>query len=417
MAKTNNRSLAAQPDGVGGSAWMTLLFATACGLIVANLYYAQPLIGPIGKALGLAPQVAGLIVTLTQIGYGIGLLLIVPMADIVENRRLVITLLIACTIALAGAAMADNALLFFAAAACIGLSSVSVQILVPLAAHLAPEASRGRVVGNVMSGLLLGIMLARPISSFVTDIWGWHTVFAASATVIACLGLVLVRILPVRRPVQRLRYAALVGSMWRLLRSEQVLRRRAAYQACLFCAFSLFWTTAPLLLAGPHFRLTQRGIALFALAGVAGVIAAPIAGRLADKGWSRPVSAVAMATAAGAFLLSRIGQEGSTAALVNLTLAAIMLDFGVSANLVVGQRAIFSLGAEYRARLNGLYMAIFFAGGAAGSAIGAWAYANGGWTLASRIGFALPVAALCYFATELLPARARRPGKPGESKI
>jgi predicted MFS family arabinose efflux permease len=192
----------------------------------------------------------------------------------------------------------------------------------------------------------------------------------------------------------------LVGSMWGLLRSHEILRRRAAYQACLFAGFSLFWTTVPLLLAGPEFGLGQRGIALFPLVGVAGAIAAPIAGRLADRGLMRPVTAIALTLVALAFLMSRVGQHGSQLSLVVLTTAAIVLDFGVSACLVVGQRAIYSLGAEYRSRLNGLFMAIFFGGGAIGSAVGAWAYASGGWSLACWIGFAMPLAAFVYFLTE-----------------
>lgn len=193
----------AQASPVGGASWMTLLLATACGLIVANLYYAQPLIGPIGHALGLSPQAAGLIVTLIQAGYGAGLLLIVPLGDIIENRRLICSLLAASALALAGAALAGHAGVFLLAAVCIGLSSVAAQVLVPFAAHLAPEHARGRVVGNVMSGLMLGIMLARPAASLVTDLWGWHAIFAGSAVGMALLALVLMRLLPDRRPAPR----------------------------------------------------------------------------------------------------------------------------------------------------------------------------------------------------------------------
>jgi len=394
------------PADAGAPRWLTLLLAAACGLVVANLYYAQPLVAPISAALAISPRLAGLIVTLTQVGYGIGLLFLVPVADIVENRRLITLLLAVCSIALGVAAASRDATVFFIAAAAIGLSAVAVQIMVPFAAHLAPDATRGRVVGNVMSGLLLGIMLARPLASLLTGIWGWHAVFAASAVVTACVAALLARVLPKRQPAHRLRYADLVGSMWRLLVSHEILRRRGAYHAFLFAAFSLFWTTVPLLLAGPGFGLGQKGIALFALVGVAGAVAAPIAGRLADRGMMRLVTAVALALVAAAFLISRAGLHGSNLSLAALTAAAIILDFGASANLVVGQRAIFSLGAEYRSRLNGLYMALFFAGGAIGSAVGAWAYATGGWSRACWIGFAFPVAAFLYFATERRAAYA-----------
>jgi predicted MFS family arabinose efflux permease len=179
-----------------------------------------------------------------------------------------------------------------------------------------------------------------------------------------------------------------------------VLRRCALYQAFLFGAFSLFWTTTPLLLAGPEFHLSQRGIAWFALAGVAGAVAAPVAGRIADRGWSRAATGAAMLISALAFVLTHIAHAGSTTSLALLVTAAILLDFGVQGNLVLGYRALFVLGAEYRSRLNGLYMATFFMAGAIGSGVGAWAYARGGWALASGIGFALPVIALISFATE-----------------
>jgi len=381
-------------------AWMTLLLAFACGLIAANLYYAQPLAGPIGAALGLSTGATGLIVTVTQIGYGIGLLFIVPLGDLLEARRLMLTLIGLATLALLGAALSTHPLPFFVSTFCIGLASVAVQVLVPYAAHMAPEAVRGRVVGNVMSGLMLGIMLARPVSSFIAQMASWHTVFFMSASAMLLLALTLGLSLPPRDPVSTLSYRRLLGSMVRLARATPVLRRRALYQACLFAAFSLFWTTAPLLLAGPEFQLSQGGIALFALAGVAGAIASPIAGRLADKGWTRPATAFAMLAVAAAFLITHFGTYGSPLALGSLVVAGILLDFGVTTSLVLGQRAIFVLGAEYRSRLNGLYMATFFAGGAAGSALGGLAFAHGGWVLASWLGFAMPAAALIYFLTE-----------------
>jgi predicted MFS family arabinose efflux permease len=381
-------------------AWLPTLFAIACGLIVANLYYGQPLVGPIAAELGLSPAAAGLLVTLTQIGYGLGLLFIVPLGDILENRKLVLTLMICCALALASAATVHSAPVFLAAAAAIGFTSVTVQILVPWSAHLASEANRGRVVGNVMSGLLMGIMLARPVASFVASLWGWHAIYLLSAAIMAALALLMLFILPSRRPEAKLSYARLLASLWWLARTQPVLQRRALQQACLFGAFSLFWTTVPLFLASPAFGLSQRGIALFALAGVAGAIAAPISGRLADRGHGRTVSIVAMILVAGGFLISLVAQDGSMFALALLTLAAIVLDYGVTANLITGQRAVFALGAEYRSRLNGLYMASFFLGGAVCSALGAWAYANGGWTLACWVGFVLPVMALAHFVVK-----------------
>lgn len=381
------------------SSWLTLLLAVSCGLIAANLYYAQPLVGPISQSLGLSAGAAGLVVTLTQIGYGLGLLLIVPLGDLVETRRLVLTVMALGALALVAAALSTSPLPFLAAALCIGFGSVSVQILVPYAAQLAPEAQRGRVVGNVMSGLMLGIMLARPVSSLIAAAASWHAVFAVSFLAMLGLGGVLYRALPPRPPIVALSYGSLLASMGMLVLSQPVLRRRALYQAGMFGAFSLFWTAAPLYLA-QGYGIGQVGIALFALAGVAGAIAAPIAGRVADRGWTRWGTALAMLAAIGSFAMTLIAAPGSTLGLALLVAAGIVIDFGVTTNVVLGQRAIYNLGDAFRSRLNGLYMATFFAGGAVGSGLGAWAYAHGGWGWTAWVGLALPAAALAFFATE-----------------
>lgn len=382
------------------SAWIILILATACGLIAANLYYAQPLVGPISSSLGISSAAAGLIVTLTQIGYGIGLLVIVPLGDILENRKLVVVSLLLTVVALTLAGVVKSAALFLTVSLFIGLGSVAAQVLVPYAAQLSPDATRGRNVGNVMSGLLLGIMLARPISSMVAEFWGWRAVYYLSATAIFVLALLLAMVLPTRQPLTTTRYPALLGSMFHLLKTTPILQRRAIYHACVFATFSLFWTTVPLLLTSPIFHFSQKEVALFALLGVSGAVAAPVAGRLADRGWTRPATGIALALVVISGILPLVIQSSSTTALVTLVISSILLDMGVSANLVLGQRAILSLGAEFRSRLNGLYMAIFFAGGAIGSATGGWAYAMGGWKAALLIGIAFPVIAFIYYTTE-----------------
>lgn len=376
--------------------WITFLLAVSCGLIVANLYYTQTLVGPIGQAIHLSAGATGLIVTLTQIGYVAGLLFIVPLSDIIENRRLTVMSLILVVAALVLSVLAPNAPLFLAASLLIGLGSVAAQVLVPYASYLATEEDRGRVVGNVMSGLLLGIMFARPVASFMAGLWGWKSIFIVSAIVTALLTLLLSRVLPARKPAPGLSYGQLLRSLGQLLTHTPVLRRRALYQASLFGAFSLFWTTVPLHLSS-EFHLSQQGIALFALAGVGGAVAAPIAGRLADKGWTRLLTGLGISLAAVSFILAYVLRDDSNLTLGLLVLTAILLDMSVSGNLVLGQRAIYSLGNETRGRLNGLFMAIFFIGGAVGSSLGGWAYAYGGWSLTTLIGLALPVLALIYF--------------------
>jgi predicted MFS family arabinose efflux permease len=283
----------------------------------------------------------------------------------------------------------------------VGLGASSVQIIVPYAAHLAPEHARGRIVGNLMSGLMLGIMLSRPISSLLTDLLSWHAVFFLSAALMTALGIALYKYLPERHPNSGAQsYLALMASMGHLFVRTPVLRRRAIYQACMFGAFSLFWTATPLLLSAPEFHLSQTAIALFALAGVSGAIAAPFAGRFADRGFSRSVTTLALTGGIVSFLLTRLLEPGSTAALALLVIAAILLDAGVSANLVLGQRAIFSLRAKYRSRMNGLYIATIFVGGGTGSYFGAWAFSHGGWPLTAFVGLLFPLGALIYYGTE-----------------
>ncbi|MGO8797794.1 MAG: MFS transporter [Roseiarcus sp.] len=384
------------------SAGMTTLLAVACGLSAANIYYAQPLIGLIAPAVGLGDKAASLIVTVTQVGYCLGLVLLVPLGDLVENRSLTFWTLSGAAAALAAAALAPSATAFLGAALLIGVASTAAQMLVPIAAHLAPDASRGRTIGNVMSGLLLGIMLARPFSSLIADALGWRAVFGVSALAIAVLAFALRALLPERRPTVDHGYVALIASLWTLLRDTPVLRRRAAYQAALFAAFSLFWTAVPLELAGPTFGLSQRGIALFAFAGAAGALSAPIVGRLADRGWGRASSVVSMAAVAAAFLVARLGASGSMMALLA---GAVLLDAGVQGNQVASQRVIYALGDKARSRLNGLYIATFFVGGAVGSSIASLAFALGGWERVSWIGLVFPVIALTLFAREY----SRRP--------
>ncbi|WP_189612963.1 MFS transporter [Pigmentiphaga litoralis] len=382
------------------SGWTTLLLAVACGIIVANLYYAQPLIGPISSDLNLAPEVAGVIVTLTQIGYVLGLLFLVPLGDRLENRKLVVGVLMLTAGALAVTAFARSTPVFLVASIGVGLGSVVAQILVPFAANLAPEATRGRVVGNVMSGLFAGIMLARPIASLVADMFGWHAVFAGSAIANLALAVFLLRTLPRRQPQSSMAYPALLRSMWDLLCTSALLRRRAVYHVFAFGTFSLFWTTVPLLLASPAFGMSQTQIALFALAGVAGAVAAPVAGRLADRGLVRSGTFLALGLVAAALVLAIVVPPPMSGALAALVVTAIVIDMGVSANLILSQRVIFSIGADVRSRVNGVFMALFFAGGAAGSTLGVWTYAHGGWMTTLWVALALPVLALLYAFTD-----------------
>jgi len=375
---------------------LVFLLAASCGVIVANIYYAQPLVGLIAPAIGLSRGTASLIVTLTQLGYAAGLLLLVPLGDIIENR-LLLTVAVACAIPpLLLAALAHSGTVFLAASAAIGLTSVAVQMLVPLAANLAPDHLRGRIVGNVMAGLLLGILLARPVASLIADAFGWRAVFWSSALAMLLLAVVFRTVLPERKPDSRQGYGALLASLLALPIREKLLRRRAIYQSAAFGCFSLFWTAVPLLLA-EKFGFSQAGIAAFALVGAAGALAAPVAGRLADRNFGRIGTAWALVSIAAAFAVAACGGILLHSVVV-LAFAGVVLDAGVQACLVFGQRAIYGLAPAMRSRLNGVFMAIFFCGGALGSALTSPVLQHFGWAGICAMGVTAPLLALGYFA-------------------
>lgn len=380
---------------------LTLLLGLSVGVMVANLYYAQPLTRQIADSLGLEPSIAGLVVTLTQLGYGLGVLLLVPLGDLKENKRVILTLMCIAVLALIGIGASTHALPYFASALLLGIGVSSIQIVIPYAAHLSPDETRGQVVGSLMSGLMLGIMLSRPISGLLADLMSWHAVFYLSAGLMVGIIGILSAYLPKREPgAQGLKYSKLLLSMFTLIKTYSVLRRRAIYQGFMFAAFSLFWTVTPLVLSGPEFKLSSTAIAIFALVGVAGAISAPFAGRAADKGWTKQASTLAFLGGSVSFLMTLAVPLGSTVSLSLFTIAAVLLDAGVSANLVVGQRTIFALPGEFRGRLNSVFIATIFVGGAFGSFVGAWAFAHGGWPWACAVGFALPTLGYLFFLTE-----------------
>ena len=372
---------------------LVLLFALCCGAIVANLYYAQPIIELIAPDVGLSAERASLIVSLTQIGYALGLLFLVPLADLLESRRLMLITTAAALLCLLAAAFANQPNLFLGLALLIGLSSVSVQMLIPLAANLAPETSRGRVVGNIMSGLLLGILLARPLASLIAGEFGWRAVYLMAAALMLVITLVIATTIPRHAPSHKASYGQLLASLVHLLRRYPTLRRRALYQGLMFASFSLFWTVAPLELSR-HLGLSQQDIALFALAGAIGAVAAPIAGRLADAGHTWRASLVALILAPLAFAPNLLD---AGLGWIGLVATAIVLDFAVQMSMVLGQRSIYALEPQSRARLNALYMTSIFVGGAIGSALASPVYERFGWSGTALLAAGLPLLALLVF--------------------
>jgi len=369
------------------------LFAFSCGAIVANLYYAQPIIELIGPSLHMSAGTASLIVSLTQIGYALGLFFIVPLGDLLENRKLMITTALVSIASLAAAAIVPSPGWFLAISLLIGFSSVAVQILIPLAAHFAPDHARGRIVGTIMSGLLLGILLSRPLSSLVADHFGWRFVFAAAAVLMALVTAVLALTIPRRQPEHHATYLALLTSLLHLVRTMPVLRHRALYQALMFASFSLFWTAVPIELTR-HYGLSQSAIALFALVGAIGAMSAPIAGRLADAGHSVQATFIALIAGTLSFTPALVDPA---AGVYGLVVTGIVLDFAAQMNMVLGQREIYALHAASRSRLNALYMTSIFVGGAVGSALASTLYEHGGWTLVAAIALAFPLVAFIHY--------------------
>ncbi|QEX14827.1 MFS transporter [Hypericibacter terrae] len=384
--------------GQGPSSALIILFAIATGALVANLYYAQPLIASIGPELDISPDLAGSIASVSQIGYGVGLFFLVSLADLVENRALVMGTLALTIVGSVAAATATSAPVFFAASLLTGLCSTGAQVLLPFIAHLAPEARRGRVVGSVMAGVLTGIMLARPAALFVAAAFGWRAVFWASAGLMLAIGVMLARVMPREKPRGGMHYGQILLSMFELFLQAPALRRRAAYQALMFAAFSMFWTAAPIMLAD-RFGLSQYSIAIFALAAAGGALAAPFVGRLADRGFTRVLTAGAMITLG----LSFYGTDRAVTAssMVALVLLTVLLDAAVQTNQITGQRIIYAVPVETRGRMNAMYMTLLFAGGAIGSVLGTMTYHWGGWNATASAGGVMGLLMLLLFAAEL----------------
>ncbi len=392
------RSEADLAEDAGPSSSLVVVLTVAAGALIANLYYAQPLVAAIGPAVGISRDLAGSIVSMTQIGYGIGLFFIVSLADLVENKRLVLVTMALTTLGLVGAATSTGVASFFAASLVIGVCSTGAQVLLPFVAHLIPAARRGRTVGKVMAGVLTGIMLARPIALFVSAALGWRSVFLISAVAIVAIGLALVRMMPTYRPTSGTPYSRILSSMLAVMVTMPAVRWRAMYQALMFCAFNMFWTAVPLFLAD-RFHLGERGIGVFALAGCGGALVAPMAGRLADAGRSRGTTVASMAVLMLSFLAS-CWVSGGAAALVLLTALAVLIDAAIQANQVVGQRIIFSVAAERRGRVNAIYMTCLFIGAAIGSILGTATYHRGGWPGTAGTGVAIGVVLLLLMACE-----------------
>jgi len=380
---------------------LVLLLAVACGLAVANMYYAQPLLDTIARSLHARTGAVGLTVTVTQLGYAAGLVLIVPLGDLVDRRRLVVGTLCLTALALLGVAAAPGLVGVCAALGVVGVTSVVAQVLVPLAATLARDDERGRVVGTVMSGLLIGILLARTLAGFLATALGWRGVYVVAAGLMAALALVLRARLPRLAPATRGSYPQLLTSVGTLVRAHPVLRRRMAYGALLYAGFGVFWTSSAFLLAGPHYRYSESVIGLFGLVGVAGALCAQASGRLADRGWNRGSTGGYIALTVVSFAVLIPGRTS----VVALIAGVVLLDAGVQGAHILNQSTVYALDASARSRLTTAYMTSYFLGGAAGSAGSAALWDAAGWTGVCALGGAVALLALLLWSSESLGGR------------
>ncbi|MEC3911360.1 MFS transporter [Sphingobium sp. CR2-8] len=371
-----------------------LLMAVACGVMAANLYYAQTLIDVIGPEIGMSASVAGLITTLTQLGYGAGLFLVVPLADLFENRTIVLTSIATTIVGCIAIALSNGPTSFLVASILTGVGATGAQVLVPLASHLAAPEKQGRVVGTVMSGLLFGIMLSRPIANFLAGSVGWRATFILSAVVMAAVGAALIAACPKRKPQGGMHYGQVLASTFAQLGKHRVVRMRAFYQAAMFAAFNLFWTAAPLALIH-EFHLGHAGIGAFALAGAGGALVAPIAGWLADRRLTRPASLIGLGGLTIGFLLA--DWTVAAGSLIGFTIMAVLIDGAVQMSQITGQKLIFSLDPDARGRINAAYVTVMFLVGALGSVIGSVTYEAGGWSASALAGAAIGGVATIVF--------------------
>ncbi|MCX4552680.1 MFS transporter [Streptomyces sp. NBC_01387] len=375
---------------------VTLLFAVACGTAVANVYFAQPLLVTLGHDFSISTATVGAVVTLTQIGYGLGLFFLVPLGDLLDSRRLIAVQLLLLATALTAVGTAGTATLLLVGLATVGLLAVVTQTLVAFAASLAAPEERGRVVGLVTSGVVTGILLARTVSGLLADLAGWRSVYLASAVLTCVIALALYRLLPSRNsaPSAPEGYGQLLRSTLTLFARERLLRVRALLALLIFAAFSALWSSVALPLSAPPLSLSHTEIGAFGLAGAAGALAATAAGRLNDRGFAQRTTGLGLALLTVSWLPLAFTRHSLWA----LAVGVIVLDLAVQAVHVTNQTLIYALHPEAGSRLIGGYMVFYSIGSASGAVASTTLYAVAGWTAVCALGAGISLLALFLWA-------------------
>ncbi|MBK5432105.1 MFS transporter [Bacillus sp. TH25] len=374
---------------------LALLFATACGMSVANIYFAQPLLDQLSNEFSINHSVIGIVITVTQIFYGVGLLLLVPLGDLLNQRRLIVGQMLLSTTALVIVGTASSSMVLFAGMALVGLLAVVTQTLVAFAATIASPTERGRVVGIVTSGIVIGILLARTFAGILTDVAGWRSVYLFSAALMLLMVFMFIKMLPnVEREVKSLSYPQLIRSVLALFIQERTLRVRSVLAMLIFADFSILWTSLVLPLSTPPIALSHSAIGAFGLVGVAGALAAARAGKLADQGYGQRTTGIALALLLISWLfISYIEQS-----LIALVIGIVLLDLAVQAIHVTNQTMILPLHTEARSRLTAGYMVFYSIGSAGGSIASTQIYAHFGWGGVSLLGASVSAFALLFWA-------------------
>lgn len=362
-------------DGLMNST-LVLLMAVTCGMVVANIYYNQPLLLMIAETFRVSEEKVSVIATITQVGYTLGLFFVVPLGDKTERRKLILWKLAGAVGSMLMAAVAVNYYMMVAASLLIGFFSAVPQLLLPMAATLAPDEARGKIVGKVMSGLLIGILLSRTLSGLIGAHLGWRAVFLIGAVIMIILLMVLYRKLPLDPPVFTGSYGSLMQSLFSLVKNFPPLRQAAMTSFLMFGAFSIFWTTLVFLLEGAPFFYKSDAVGMFGLIGACGALAAPMAGKSADR--KGPQFAIRLGIIAT--LVSFVIMGVSAASLAGLIAGVILLDIGMQVTHISNQSKVFALLPAARSRLNTVYMSSAFSGGAIGSLLGAQVWSHWHWT-------------------------------------